>query len=389
MKNLSSLIVIFFVSLCFLGTSCSHFALQPNKPLEVSSISGTSGTATAAASTSSMTADQKPPVTVKKISPRAKLDTKKVFQKISFGSCAHQKYEQNLWTTIAKNKPDLHINLGDNVYASSPEDKPIKLAYEKQAQIKAFDKFQNKIPMVSTWDDHDYGLNDGGAGNPDLAEARSEFLKFYPIDAQKLKGQTEGIYHSFYLGKSSQVIQVILLDTRSFRSPLNKVLDTKTQKMINQPVTDKNATILGFDQWLWLEQELKRPAALRILVSSIQVLAEEHPFEKWANFPYERQKLLDLITRLKITNLVILSGDRHAGEISRLKVNDGLKLYDITASSINRKNSFADEANSLRIGPRSAEENFGLMKIDWKNRKASFSLVDSENKPYSETDFKF
>ena len=41
---------------------------------------------------------------------------------------------------------------------------------------------------------------------------------------------------------------------------------------------DPEATILGNEQWIWLENELAKPHDILILASSIQVLATEHRF---------------------------------------------------------------------------------------------------------------
>ena len=64
---------------------------------------------------------------------------------------------------------------------------------------------------------------------------------------------------------------MILLDTRSFRSPLKTV--PKEQAMLGGvyvPDDDPAKTMLGAAQWQWLENELRRPAELRKVVSSIK-----------------------------------------------------------------------------------------------------------------------
>ena len=53
-------------------------------------------------------------------------------------------------------------------------------------------------------------------------------------------------------------MQVILLDTRSFRSAPIKLPGGGYQ-----PVMDPDATVLGAAQWAWLETELRRPADIR------------------------------------------------------------------------------------------------------------------------------
>src|ERR671935_24702 len=69
------------------------------------------------------------------------------------------------------------------------------------------------------------------------------------------------------LGPEGKPLQVILLDTRYFRSPVKRSGRTVV------PNTDPGATILGPAQWEWLERQLREPADLRLIGSSIQVVA--------------------------------------------------------------------------------------------------------------------
>ena len=150
------------------------------------------------------------------------------------------------------------------------------------------------------------------------------------------------------------------------------------------PDDDPAKTVLGEAQWAWLERQLKAPADVRIIGSSIQVLSGEHRFEKWNNFPRERQRLLDLIDRTTGREpTVILSGDRHTAEISKLDRDGKRPLYDVTSSSLNTVGSSAlDEPNSYRVGERYQPANFGMVEIDWtgKSPKLSLQLRDVEGK---------
>ena len=126
--------------------------------------------------------------------------------------------------------------------------------------------------------------------------------------------------------------------------------------------------MLGGAQWRWLEKELKGDtAAVTIIVSSIQLLAQEHRFEKWANFPNERARFLDLLNDYASGKTLVISGDRHAAEISALELS-GWKspLMDVTSSGLTnvwiRK---YEETNSLAITDKVIEPNYGLIRINW------------------------
>ncbi len=163
-------------------------------------------------------------------------------------------------------------------------------------------------------------------------------------------------------------MQVILLDTRYFRSPLKKgMFDPKTRITPYLPNTDPGATFLGDEQWKWLEEQLKKPAEVRLLVSSIQVISDDHPFEKWMNIPKEREKLYALLNSTGANGVIILSGDRHLAEVSLDTKSIGYPLYDVTSSGFNQatKNWRAPEKNDKRVAAMPYGDNFGFITIDW------------------------
>ncbi len=75
-----------------------------------------------------------------------------------------------------------------------------------------------------------------------------------------------------------------------------------------------------------------------------------------------------------IRGVVMLSGDRHLAEISRLNPEVvGSPIYDLTSSSLNPPSGnttksgthFANEINRNCVGLTYFDTNFGLIQIDW------------------------
>ena len=96
-----------------------------------------------------------------------------------------------------------------------------------------------------------------------------------------------------------------MLDTRYFRSPLKRTPKFKKNSLWRyEPDYDPSKTMLGQDQWKWLEIALKREADLRILGTSIQFLAEGHGWERWENLPLERQRILNMLAQNSNSNLI-------------------------------------------------------------------------------------
>jgi alkaline phosphatase D len=300
-------------------------------------------------------------------------DDPKVLTKIAFGSCVDQDKPVPIFDAMAAAKPDLLVLLGDNMYADldkkvqvTPD--VIRAKYADINKVPGFMKLKATCPMIGTWDDHDYGKNDAGAEWEHKDEAQAAFLDFFGVAKDDPRRKQKGVYNAAIYGPPGKRVQVILLDTRYFRSPIKKApFDPKTRISACIPNTDPDATFLGADQWKWLEEQLKKPAEVRLLVSSIQVIADEHPFEKWANIPRQRDKLYALINSTKAQGVIILSGDRHLAEVSLDTKSIGYPLYDVTSSGFNQaaKKWREPEANAKRVASMPYGDNFGFITIDW------------------------
>lgn len=301
----------------------------------------------------------------------------RALSRIGFGSCAHQGRSQAFWDPILKNKPDLFIFAGDNIYSDTYDMKLMRQKYAQLGNQPGFRHLRALCPVLATWDDHDYGLNDSGAEFPQKVESCEIFLDFWNVPRESPRRKHGGVYDAQIFGPEGRRVQVILLDTRFYRSPLREVALRKPGEGRYTANRDPGATILGAEQWRWLAAQLRKPAEIRLLVSSIQVVARDHNWEKWMNFPDERAKLLRIIHDTKANGLLILSGDRHMAELSVLRsALVGYPLYDLTSSGLNM--SYAPpnpEPNRHRIGKDViTENNFGMVRIDWEARDPQILL---------------
>lgn len=284
-------------------------------------------------------------------------------ESIGFGSCINQDKKDTLFGAIVAAKPSAFVFLGDNMYldqngSSGDFDKE----YAKLAANPDFDRLTRSSQIFATWDDHDFGLNDAGVEFPRKAEAQQAFMRFWKTPADSPLRKREGVYDAQIIGPEGKRVQIILLDTRYFRSPL-----LRGEKGGYAPDPDPSKTMLGPAQWTWLTEELRKPAELRIICSSIQVVPDDHPFEKWSNLPKEREKLFGAIRDAKAAGVVFISGDRHLGEISAMDGGIGYPIYDVTSSAINRSSTGwrFPEVNSKRVGSIAFGNNFGLIRVDW------------------------
>lgn len=284
--------------------------------------------------------------------------------RIAFGSCAHEDKDLPMLSVASQLNPDAFIFLGDNIYGDTRNMDTLVHKYSKLASKPEFQQLLEQTTVLATWDDHDYGENDAGRHYPFKEESKSIFLDFWkvPIDSDRRKHP--GIFGVEYLETEGPIVQIILLDNRTFRDDLifREPNDSLVHKNDYIPNTNPDSTFLGEAQWAWLEQQLMEEADVRIIASSNQFSHTYNGWESWTNVPHERQRMTDLIRSTKAEGVLFISGDVHWGEISRLDLEDQYPLYDVTSSGISETWDVI-EPNSNRIGKAIPQNNIGLIEI--------------------------
>lgn len=288
--------------------------------------------------------------------------------RIAFGSCSDEMAQQQLWKEVVLQRPQLWIWLGDNIYADSKVNGKLKGTrqelYQRQKANSDYQTLMKTCPVIGVWDDHDYGINDGGKNFAQKRQSKVDLLEFLDVPAADPVWQHEGIYRAYTYGEGEQKLKIILLDTRYFRDTLSL-----------SPIADARYTpnpagdVLGEEQWIWLEHELTNSdAAIHIIASSIQFISEEHGYEKWANFPAARNRFISLLAKTKPLNTIMLSGDRHIAELSAMTIPGWENpLYDFTSSGLTHTWDIPTaEKNSHRVGNMIYRKNFGM--IEWSKK---------------------
>lgn len=321
-----------------------------------------------------------------KLPPGMALDPEKRLTRIGIGSCFGQDRPGGLLGTAIRSRPDLFLMMGDNVYGDteSPDVEELIAAYAGALARPDFYAFRSAMPMAATWDDHDYGDNDEGGDFAYKAKTTPLFFDFWGVPADSPRRRTGGIYDAFITGPQGARVQTILLDTRSFRDRF-KATDEKgaAWKERYLPDPDPQKTILGEAQWAWLEAQLAEPADLRIIVSSYQFVVEGHGWEKWGNFPLQRERLYALIARTRAKGVIVVSGDRHRAGIYREAKGTPYPIYEVTSSAINMSSAWPDpgeEAGPNRIGPTYRGDNVGMVTLDWEKRGIGFYILGKDDR---------
>ncbi len=292
--------------------------------------------------------------------------------RIAFGSCANQNAELPVLYKIAELNPDVFCWLGDNIYGDTHDMKVLQRKYSSLGCRPEFRSLNQQSHFLAVWDDHDYGQNDAGKEYSQKEASKNIFLDFWGEPLSSERWNHAGTYHSETFGPEGQRVQFIMLDTRFFRDPLLPA-NGAPWKNAYRPNEDSTVTILGQEQWLWLEQTLLEPAEIRIVMSSIQFGISYHGFEAWANMPHEKQRFLDLIASTQAEGVLIISGDMHWSELSRIEQVNRYPIYDLTSSGITEEYSPV-EPNDNRVGPAFDHANAGMIEIDWQQTDPSIRM---------------
>jgi alkaline phosphatase D len=313
---------------------------------------------------------------------------------ILFASCNSQHFKKNrIWPNIASRAKNASAFVwsGDAIYAderihgkvigSTPErmQRLYDELFEDQQDDQDDDDNESKdggggyawflqnrpdnMEIMGTWDDHDYGIDNGDGTFPYRIEAALMFVEFLEKSTghawNRIKQRArdgKGVYGVHVLdfatpaspqqqqqqqpqqSRSSSVlltdeqagldpsvparteplsdrsVAIFLLDVRSHKTPWKK------EGYRERYSVDYAGDFLGDEQWTWLQTSLHRStAAVNIIVQGLQVHADTFfdggKVEDWSRYPLAQQRLYQLI--LSTPNLqapILISGDVHMAQ---------------------------------------------------------------------------
>ena len=302
-----------------------------------------------------------------------------VITRVAFGSCAFQSVPQPIFRQIADTRPDIYLSLGDAIYAdydlkarTTFNVTPVTLQREWDVLGNSEDwqYLVNRTPMMATWDNHDYGHHSAGEKFPLKNQSKLIFLNFFGEPEDSERRNRPGIYDAKVFGPPGKRTQIVLLDTRTFKT--EQILAERPEGVTGSlgkfaPNASQAATVLGADQWDWLYRQLDQPAEVRLIVSSGQVVANEKGMDEWGSYPLERRRLFDALKTVGQGKVLILSGNVHFSEISKVKEDD-FELLDFTSSGLTHINeNYPNAPNRWRITGPFVKNNFGQIDIEWND----------------------
>ncbi|MFT7301349.1 MAG: alkaline phosphatase D [Akkermansiaceae bacterium] len=234
-----------------------------------------------------------------------------------FISCANDT-SFGVWEEMANHNLDLLCLAGDTPYIDTADLNLIRQKHRHFLQVPTLAALGRNVSTVGTWDDHDFGLNNGnGISTADRkALTREVFTEYRAHDKYGINN--EGIYHKVDMG----AMEVFLLDPRWF------------SQTAPSPVDPNQSTCFGSIQWQWMLDSIRNSKAPFKVILQGQIWQDKKNSETDDMFTYyaERDALLDTIKNEKIPGVVLFGGDIHVARYLRHPQRLGYDLHDFIMS---------------------------------------------------------
>ncbi|XGC81941.1 hypothetical protein ACES2L_05525 [Bdellovibrio bacteriovorus] len=298
------------------------------------------------------------------------LDLNKESVNFALCSCMHDMdHKPEIWRHLVNKNPDVIFFIGDSVYLDSglvggggvnPEHMWKRFCESRKTLEIYYSK--KLIPILATWDDHDFGKNDTNSKDfPYVKESQDNFLSFFAQDTDycDLLKRGPGVSSAFHFRQQL----FLLMDDRSFRERRG---------------SRERFGHWGQEQETWMLQLVRNNQGPTWLFNGSQLfpnvpwkesLSGDHP----VNFA-------EVVKELKTaySKVIFGSGDVHYSEISRIEASFlGYQTYEVTSSSIHSRNipGSPDVIPNNRRIIGNGQRNFVLVESTAKANGASFSAT--------------
>ena len=238
----------------------------------------------------------------------------------------------NIFDYISTLSPTFVALLGDDIIADYGGDvntvpaNSVLPAFRSKYMRNFDEHFQamsSHIPIVATWDDHDYGQNNSDSTYRYKDISKKVFKETFP--AYPFEDENGGIYYKFKIAD----VDVWVLDDRWYRSPM-------------QTDDGENKTMLGKEQLSWLLTGLKQSTApFKFIFSGVSfndyggdTSPDRGGYDSWMGYKFERNKILSFIENNQIKGVMVFSGDQHYPSADILNWKSPLNSVSQTDTSI-------------------------------------------------------
>lgn len=247
--------------------------------------------------------------------------------KFAFASCVNDNFEATeTWVQLSKDRPEFLLMVGDNVYADhlgiltrrNADPAQLWQRYAETWNNVALFKLKKLIPTLATWDDHDYGVNNGDRTYAFREESMDIMMTFFAQDSRGSKVLTPGPGVATLFQAFGQ--NFFLLDDRSFRTEMGST----------------ESTHWGRDQENWIAEQAQRHPQPTWIFNGSQFFGAYTGKESVEGEHFDSLERLRRNLKKLPQVFVFGSGDVHFSEVMEIEDSFlGYPTLELTSSSIN------------------------------------------------------
>lgn len=343
--------------------------------------------------------------------------------RFAFASC--QQYEMGHFTAfrhMATEDLSVIFHLGDYIYEGAraagrvrehlgPEIMTLEDYRNRHAQYKTDPDLQAahaSFPFIMTWDDHEVDNNYAGPlherNDPVdafLQRRTAGYQAYYehmPLRVGSVpRGPWLQLYRRFSYGR---LASFFVLDTRQYRT------DQPCEDGVKAPcsgVFDEKATLLGNEQERWLFEGVSG-SKTRWNVMPQQVMMapidraegseQRFAMDQWGGYDAARRRLMQFLSRRRLSNPVVLTGDVHSNWVNDLKVDlfdprSPVVATEFVGTSITSGGDGVDQPPELSMilseNPfvkfHNQQRGYVVCEITPKTMRADFRVVEYVSRP--------
>jgi len=237
--------------------------------------------------------------------------------RLGLTSCMKFNQPQTSWPNFLRDKPDLHLTLGDTIYGDTTDPRLQLRQHLRFRRMKEFAQVARNTPNYAVWDDHDFGPNNSDMHSKGKEGSLSGWRRFW-LNPPMGTRDTPGAFFKLQWAD----VDFFVCDGRYHRSPA-KAPD------------DENKTMLGDAQFRWLAKGLKNSDARFKLIAFGSTL-HHSVTDGWRLYTHQRHQLFDAIKALRVDGVACLSGSLHNSLTWEHHESDrvGYPLVEVISSGI-------------------------------------------------------
>ncbi len=279
--------------------------------------------------------------------------------RVALISCLNDRYVEDqaaMWGAVAKATPELMIFNGDSCYVDQRSDGTVEGMWDRHVQTREMldvFKWDRLVPILTTWDDHDTGENDGDMYSPYLSTARENFNAMFKSDPVAGLTLSPGLDFSF----NAYGMRFIFLDGRSHKAS-KQIYSSQAEIWMKNEILSSPGPI-------WLVNGTQFFGGYLLGAESVEATASDQ---------------LDRIMKMGRTAkapMVLCSGDVHFSEIMELEsALMGYRSYELCSSALHSRTFPGQQYRSWNSRRLESTSRYNFMAIEM--RAMSSAAVEFE-----------